>query len=183
MSKLIRAIDKAERIAKLVERGRLDDAICEFSSDCHDDLVEALNSQLPGHMDKPLGRHLEGLLKALTQIKPNSYGSATYGPADPETIRSYCRDIKGLSPGSDPAKPSEANTEIPESKAGWWSCADLAKKHGVNQGNLRKRLGRWRKQNGEGWMEVPKSDRTSRSPIFLYRSDAVETVIDDMPGQ
>ena len=71
----------------------------------------------------------------------------------------------------------------PSEKSGWWSCADLAQRHGVNQENLRSRLGRWRKQNGGGWMEVPESERTHRGPTFLFQLPAVKPVIDDMLGQ
>lgn len=87
---LIRAIRNAERIAKLIELGRLDDASREFlSPDCRRVLVQALNSQQPKHLSNPQYRHLHGLLKALAQLK-SPYTGVT---AAPRKIRSYCRDI------------------------------------------------------------------------------------------
>jgi len=103
MSELIHAIYEVERIADLIERGRSDDASREFvASDCHVALIQALNTQRPGHMDKPLGQHLNGLLLALKPIIPNPHRPADpekNGPADPKKIRSYCQDIKGQVPG------------------------------------------------------------------------------------
>jgi len=63
---------------------------------------------------------------------------------------------------------------------GWLSPADIAKKYGLNQDSLRKRLDRFRRNHADGWMEVPNSERTQRGPKYLYREDAIKSVIDDM---
>ncbi len=77
--------------------------------------------------------------------------------------------------------PEEDGGQSPATDAAsWWSPKDLAKHHNVPQDALRKRLERWRKQNGEGWMEVSRSERKSRDPKFLYQLNAVQPVIDEM---
>ncbi len=63
---------------------------------------------------------------------------------------------------------------------GWMSPKDLAIKHGLPCEALRKKLGRWRLQNGKGWMEVPASERGPRDAKFLYQPAAVKEVIDAM---
>ncbi len=71
-----------------------------------------------------------------------------------------------------------ATTKKTEVKStGWLSPADLAKKHGVNQDNLRKRLATWRKKHDGGWMMVSPNERRVNEPKFLYREDAVSGVI------
>lgn len=58
---------------------------------------------------------------------------------------------------------------------GYLSCSDLAEKHNLNAEALRKRLSRWRKNNGDGWVE--NSEGGSRKPTVLFQESAVETVI------
>jgi len=71
------------------------------------------------------------------------------------------------------------NSPEPRTEAGpgWLSPADIAKKYGLNQDALRKRLDRFRHNHADGWMEVPNSERTQRGPKFLYREDAIKQLI------
>lgn len=67
-------------------------------------------------------------------------------------------------------------------KATFLSAADLAERNGLEEqrGALDKRLQRWRFQNGNGWIEVPDSDRRPRDPKYLYAPAAVQSVINGL---
>jgi len=65
-------------------------------------------------------------------------------------------------------------------RSGFKSATDLATEHGLPCEALRHRLQRWRKQNGQGWMEVSSSERGPRDAQFLYRPDAVAEVVNSM---
>lgn len=58
--------------------------------------------------------------------------------------------------------------------------ARLAELFGVDAEALRKRLERWRKSHGDGWIE--NTERNSRQPQYLYRVGAVRSVIGAMKG-
>ncbi|GMV79774.1 MAG: hypothetical protein AMXMBFR7_09580 [Planctomycetota bacterium] len=58
---------------------------------------------------------------------------------------------------------------------GYFSSTDLAMRHGLDSEALRKRLERWRKENGEGWIETP--NRKSRQPAATYQESAVWAVL------
>lgn len=66
--------------------------------------------------------------------------------------------------------------------ATWLSSSDLARRHGLveKRDALDKRLKRWRFENGNGWLEIPDSDRRPREPKYLYDPSAVAEVIDAM---
>jgi hypothetical protein len=67
----------------------------------------------------------------------------------------------------------------------WLSSSDLARRHGLveKRDALDKRLNRWRFENGNGWLEIPDSDRRPREPKFLYDPTAVAEIIDAMKGK
>lgn len=52
---------------------------------------------------------------------------------------------------------------------------DFAEKLGVEAESLRKRLDRWRKDNGDGWQEL--TEPRAREPRYLYRVGAVRDVL------
>jgi len=79
-------------------------------------------------------------------------------------------------PGAPGGKPGEGGP-------GWWAPRDVAKKYELPQNALEARLRRWRKQNGEGWMEVPNTERKPRDAQFLYRLDAIKEVVNSMRGK
>ncbi len=56
--------------------------------------------------------------------------------------------------------------------------ARLAEQFGVAAEALRKRLDRWRSQNGEGWVE--NTERGPREPKYLFRVGSVRPLIDAM---
>jgi hypothetical protein len=58
------------------------------------------------------------------------------------------------------------------------SAPDLARVFKLNPDALRKRLDRWRKQNGDGWTDVP-NPKPNEAKV-LYRVAAVQSVIDEM---
>lgn len=82
-------------------------------------------------------------------------------------------DLLGLQLGEN----HETLTAVDGDKARLTST-ELAKRFGLlhRLGALRKRLARWRKQNGKGWVENP--DATSREAKYLYEVTTVRPVID-----
>ena len=70
-----------------------------------------------------------------------------------------------------------AGRDVAVSTAGFRSCQDLAREHKLSVGALTKRLERWRRKNGEGWIEVPQSDRRRNEARFLYSPKAVAEVL------
>lgn len=98
-------------------------------------------------------------------------------PQDPFTASNLLIDWLSDSAERPPASSGAAATEA---GPGWLAPADIAKKYGLKKENLRKRLDRFRHNHADGWMEVPKSERTQRGPKFLYREDAINQLISAM---
>ena len=61
------------------------------------------------------------------------------------------------------------------------SASDLARKHSVNAGALRKRLDRWRVEHDAGYSEV--QNRKRNEPQFLYDESGVMPVIDALKAK
>lgn len=71
----------------------------------------------------------------------------------------------------------------PSTETGLLSCAELARRNGIETERLRKPLERWRKKNFDdpGWQEI--ADRRPNSPRYLYDPRAVEGVVQRLrPG-
>ena len=58
---------------------------------------------------------------------------------------------------------------------GWLSVKQLADKHQVGEGALRKRLERWRKDHNHGWKETLGASRNEAR--FLFEESAVIEII------
>ncbi len=71
----------------------------------------------------------------------------------------------------------ETNMPTPSIATGLLGHAKLAEINDVDPERLRKRLERWRSENAKGWIEVGESERGPNDPKYLYRPDAVQSVI------
>lgn len=94
----------------------------------------------------------------------------------------YLRNLRNLAAVPEP---SDVKPAKQEPVATWLSSSDLARRHGLveKRDALDKRLNRWRFENGNGWLEIPDSDRRPREPKFLYDPTAVAEIIDAMKGK
>lgn len=89
-------------------------------------------------------------------------------------------ELVGIRAAAAKAAAASGDREPGPAGLGFRSARDLANEHDLPPEPLRRRLERWRKQNGDGWVEVPSSDRRPNEARFLYRPDAVTEVLDSM---
>ena len=61
---------------------------------------------------------------------------------------------------------------------GWYTHVRLAEVFGVRRDALRKRLDRYRKHSFDGWEQ--NKDPRPREPRYLYRLQAVKTIVEDL---
>jgi hypothetical protein len=121
-------------------------------------------AQAAGNLD---GGIVEGLAAELCNPEPDHPGYQ----AKLEKLLAGCRAIlKGIE------RPADGNGAL--NLAVPYSAAQLAEEFGLPAEALRKRLEAFRKDNLEGYVEVPNAK--SRQPRFLFYLSAVQPIINSM---
>ncbi len=86
------------------------------------------------------------------------------------------RSVAEIAPGGENI--TQQNADNGSQAAGWMSPRELAKKHGVQQSPLERRLSRFRAKNHDGVSEI--SNRRPNKAQFLYDEKAVMYLIEEL---
>ena len=149
--------------------------------------TQGFNLALPLHDLQNLARRIDGLPPppplpdvALGGNLPNTPATFQVALRALDSLLRWCDEAErpatpATAPGEPQAVAVAAVTEPPETVSAKLSPNDLARKHGVSLGPLRKRLDRWRYEHDAGYSEV--RNRKRNEPQFLYDESAVIPVI------